>query len=194
MIEKVSLDIVNYWTSKNFLTESNKSCGTLLAFDWRKEEGEYYLTEINTNIDLSDLETDAFGFDDLVDFLKQNMFTFLLGLRNSVFMDNPSEEWTNKLKELLKSNEIEYEEYIVENWPAPIPEFNVPDNIFILRYSYDEYSKIDQFASNQFLFEQFIEDSSWKKYYKTIESEEKMRVIVLCSDIKNIVLHGGYIK
>ena len=45
MIEKVSLDIANYWTSNDFLTESNKSCGTLVAFDWT----EGYLTEINTN-------------------------------------------------------------------------------------------------------------------------------------------------
>jgi len=66
MIEKVSLDIANYWTSNDFLTESNKSCGTLVAFDWT----EGYLTEINTNITLSDLELENFKFDDFVEFLK----------------------------------------------------------------------------------------------------------------------------
>ena len=33
-IEDISLEISNYWTSNDFLTESNKNCGTLVAFDW----------------------------------------------------------------------------------------------------------------------------------------------------------------
>ena len=36
MLESVSLDISNYWTSNDFLTESNKNCGTFVAFDWVK--------------------------------------------------------------------------------------------------------------------------------------------------------------
>jgi len=36
MLEEISLEISNYWTSNDFLTESNKNCGTLVAFDWRE--------------------------------------------------------------------------------------------------------------------------------------------------------------
>ncbi len=190
MIEKVSLDIANYWTSNDFLTESNKSCGTLVAFDWT----EGYLTEINTNITLSDLELENFKFDDFVEFLKKNNFTFVLGLRNIVFEDNPSPEWTDKLKETLKSDEINYDEYLVDTWPAPIPEFDVPDNIFLLRYSYDPYNKVDNLASNNFLFGDFIKKSDWEKYYKDSKTEEKTRVIVFCSDIENLVLHKEFKK
>ena len=190
MIEKVSLDIANYRTSNDFLTESNKSCGTLVAFDWT----EGYLTEINTNITLSDLELENFKFDDFVEFLKENNFTFVLGLRNIVFEDNPSPEWTDKLKETLKSDEINYDEYLVDTWPAPIPEFDVPDNIFLLRYSYDPYNKVDNLASNNFLFGDFIKKSDWEKYYKDSKTEEKTRVIVFCSDIENLVLHKEFKK
>ena len=189
MLESVSLDISNYWTSNDFLTESNKNCGTLVAFDWV----EGYLTEINTNIDLSDLELDGFKFDDFVDFLKNNNFNHVLGLRNVAFEDNPSPEWTDKLKEILKSNDIDYDEYLVDHWPLRIPEFDVPDNIFILRYSYDEYSRIDQFASSQYLFENFMK-SNWEKYYKDIVSIEKDRVIVFCNDIENLVLKNNFTK
>ena len=52
MLEEISLEISNYWTSNDFLTESNKSSGTFVAFDWRKN----YLSEINTNIDLEELD------------------------------------------------------------------------------------------------------------------------------------------
>jgi len=187
-IEDVSLDIANYWVSNGYLTEANKNCGTLVAFDWRDD----YLTEINTNIDLQELECENFKFDVLVEFLNKNNFTFVLGLRNISYEYNPSPEWTDKLKETLKSNEIDYDEYVVNIWPSEIPEFDIPDYVFILRYSYDIDSKIDKFASNQLLFEEFIKKSDWEEYYKDNKIEEKMRVIVLCSDVKNLILHNTY--
>ena len=190
MLESVSLDIANYWTSNDFLTESNKSSGTFVAFDWRKN----YLSEINTNIDLEELELKNFKFDTFVDFLKDNNFNHVLGLRNVAFEDNPSPVWTDKLKETLKSNSMDYDEYVVDKWPLRIPEFDVPDNIFILRYSYDEYSRVDQFASRQYLFELFILRSEWKKYYKDVASEEKTRVIIFINDIENLILHESFDK
>ena len=190
MLEEISLDIANYWTSNDFLTESNKNCGTLVAFDWRDD----YLTEINTNIDLDELECDNFKFDVFVEFLNKNNFTFVLGLRNVAFKDNPSPKWIYKLKETLKFNEIEYDEYIIDRYPSPIPEFDIPDNVFILRYSFDPDNKIDKFASNQFLFEEFIKKSDWEEFYKDVYTEVKTRVIVFCSDIENLVLDEGFNK
>ncbi len=204
MLESISLDIANYWTSNDFLTESNSRCGTLVAFDWVKEDGEYYLTEINTNVDLSDLEVDGFKFNDFVNFLKKNNFTLVLGLRNVANLptrgnENPSSEWTDELKKILKFNKIDYDEYMINRWPSPIPKFDVPDNVFILRYSYDEHSKIDQFAAHNILLTDFIEKSDWEKYYKPrlhwpawFESEERRRVIVFCSDIENLILHENF--
>jgi len=187
-IEKISLDISNYWTSNDFLTEANKNCGTLVAFDWK----EGYLAEINTNVDLSTLECENFKFDTFVNFLKKNNFTSVLGLPNVV--GGPDKVWTDKLKETLKSNEIDYDEYIVNKWPSPIPEFDVPDNIFMLRYSYDEFSKIDQLAAYQNNFETFIKESDWKNYYKDKEFEGRTRVIVLCNDVENLVLKDEFTK
>ena len=192
IIESVSLEIANYWTSNGFLTETNKNCGTLVAFD--ADDG--YLNGINTNIDLGVLESKNFKYDDFIDFLKRNNFTFVLGLRNiSCSENNPSPEWTDKLKESLKSNGVEYDEYIVDSWPSPIPEFDVPDNIFMLRYSYDEYSKIDQMSAKFSLFEDFIKNSIWVQFYKTyIVGVESKRVIVLCSDIENLILHESFVR
>jgi len=212
-IEQISLDISNYWSSNDFLTESNKKCGTLVAFDWT----DGYLNEINTNVDMGDSELENFKFDVFIEFLKNNNFTFVLGLRNVAYSEiNPSEEWTNKLKEMLKSNEIGYDEYMIDSWPAPIPEFDIPDNIFVLRYSYDEYSKLDKLASNNLLFKNWIEKSDWEQCYKYLDGDldsklqsltksdvhrrdelkfdEKTRVIVFFSDIENFVLHEGYNK
>jgi hypothetical protein len=219
MIEKISLEISNYWTSNDFLTETNKNCGTLVAFDWVKEDSQidlvipsssfdwveedsqYFLVDFNTNIDLSDLEVDNFKFDVFVDFLRKNNFNQVLGLKNIGFKDNPSEEWTNKLKESLKSGwpgyEIGYDEYVIDTFPHPIPEFDVENNIFILRYSFDSYNKVDALAAHWFLFESFLKESDWKKYFNQTNdwsSKERRRVIVFCSNIENLVLHGGFDK
>ena len=82
-LENISLDISNSWVANNMLTDANR--GTFVAFDWRKEEGEYYLTEINTNIDLGIFECEYFKFDVFIKFLKENNFNFVLGLRNNDF-------------------------------------------------------------------------------------------------------------
>ena len=98
-IEDISLEIVNHWTSNDFLTETNKNCGTLVAFDVVEDN----ITEINTNIDLGELESRNFKYDDFIDFLKRNNFTFVLGLRNiSCSENNPSTwDWDNLSNEIL---------------------------------------------------------------------------------------------
>ena len=191
-VEKISLDIANFWVSNNISTETNS--GTLVAFDWRKEDGKYYLTEINTNIDLGAIESENFKYDRFIKFLKENNFNFVLGLRNNDFFNNPSVEWTDRLKESLKSNEMEYDEYITDKWPSPIPDFDVPDNVFILRYAYDEYCKVDKLAASSSSFKSWIEKNYWKEYYKKIESEEVVRVTVFCSMIENFILKGRTYK
>ena len=187
-VEKLSLDIANFWVLNNISTETNS--GTLVAFDWRKEDGKYYLTEINTNIDLGVLESENFKYDRFIKFLKENNFNFVLGLRNNDFFNNPSKEWTDKIKVSLKSNEMNYDEYITDKWPCPIPEFDVPDNVFILRYAYDEYCKVDKLAASLYSFKNWIRKSDWKEYYKQIESEEVLRVTVFGSMKENFILRG----
>ena len=76
----------------------------------------------------------------------------MLGFRNNEFFHNPSVIWTDKFKDILKSNEMEYDEYITDKWPSPIPDFDVPDNVFVLRYAYDEYCKVDKLASSSYSF------------------------------------------
>ena len=53
---------------------------------------------------------------------------------------------------------------------------------------------MDQLASSQYLFDEFIGKSEWKSYYKDIVSIEKNRVIVLCSDVEDLILHESFDK
>jgi len=190
-ISKVSLDIANYWRDNQYLKESNKNAGVIVAFDWLNDK----LIEINTNIDLGDFEVKYFQFETFKNFIQKNNFNFVLGLRDDT-IQNPSDKWTEKLSNVLKSDAIDYDEYMVDVWPTPIPEFDIRENIFVLRYAYDEYSKIDKFASDSSKFEEWIEDSEWSNYFGgTINSiYVKRRVIVLCSDIGNLILSEEFSK
>ena len=60
--------------------------------------------------------------------------------------------------------------------------------------TFDEYSKIDKFASTTLLFEEFIKKSDWEEYYKGVYSEVKTRVIVFCSELENLILHESFDK
>ena len=182
-LKNKTLEISNY-LSQNYLNESNKNSSVLVAFDW-VENG---LSEINTNIDLGFPELEDFKFDKFIKYLKDNNFIFVLGLRNIGYRDNPSPEWTEKLKKILKDNNIDYDEYIVDKYPTPIPEFDVPDNIFILRYTFDPQNKLDELAANPFLFEKCMLNSKWSEYYTKSTSDEKIRFIVLCGKSESLIL------
>ena len=54
MIEKISLEISNYWTSNDFLTETNKNSGTLVAFDCVKEDSQIDLVIPSSSFDWKD--------------------------------------------------------------------------------------------------------------------------------------------
>ena len=87
-ISKVSLDIANYWKKNQYLTESNKNAGVIVAFDWLNDK----LIEINTNIDLGDFEVKYFEFETFKNFIQKNNFNFVLGLRDDT-IQNPSDKW-----------------------------------------------------------------------------------------------------
>lgn len=221
-IESISLKIAKYWGTDKFLsTESfgaqgrewgeNKNCGTFVAFDWREDDDEeYYLTGINTNIDLSDTEVEHFAFDKLLTFFNTNGFTNVLGIR--VKGSEVTKSWFDVFLKSMKMNEnlgwkeyypeIEYDEYILEHWTSPLPSFGISDNTFILRFSYDGHNSIDQMASTHGYFETFIRNSEWNEHFKINPpyiqmnglQTEKKRVIVFCNTKETILLTDGFDK
>lgn len=210
-IEEISLDIANHWSVNKDLDELNDRSGTLVGFDWKRYKDELYLSEINTNIDLGEIESKNFQYDILLDFLEEHKYTYVLGMRNVEY--GPSNEWVDKLKKCLTTNSIiDYDEYVVQQWPAPIPKLETPPNVFILRYCFDTNNKIDELAANKNSFKTYMSESRFNEYHEesvhvygvsypatskqipfdwnTIE--EKVRVVVLCSNVKNMILHKEY--
>ena len=221
-IESISLEIAKYWGTDKFLSgESfgargkewggNENCGTFVAFDWREDDDEeYYLTDVNTNIDLGEVELEHFEFDKFLTFLNTNGFTNVLGIR--VKGSEIRRGWYDMFLKSLKMNEnlgwkeyypeIEYDEYILEHWTSPLPSFGISDKTFILRFSYDSHNGIDQMASTQGYFETFVRNSDWNQHYKINPpyiqinglQTAKKRVIVFCSTVETLLVTDGFDK
>ena len=136
--EEITLEISNYWLANDYFTERNKNCGTLVAFDWIGD----YLSEINTNIDLGDVERINFYYDTFIEFLKNNKFTYVLGLRNIKYDDNPSTDWLNPLKEKLL--ELKY----INN---KISGFMSDPDIIIIDINHENFMKIKHSRQNALL-------------------------------------------
>ena len=198
MKEDISVDICNDWISRGFFKESNKNCSPLVAFDWIEQNDTSYLIDFNTNIDLKDSIVDTFLFDNFIDFLNSNNYKNVLGLRNTGYLGNPSKKWTSKLKDSLQDSNIEYDEFLVNRWPEPMPVFEVDDELFMLRYSFDEYSPIDKFASSNQMFANFMSRTNWSEKFKASQDldewkgHQKYRVIVLINDNQSLLLHNEY--
>ena len=92
---------------------------------------------------------------------KDKKVEHLLVLRNIDHMPLPSDVWINKLKDYLSAENIEYSEYIVDSYPSPIPEFDVPENVYILRLSYNPHSKFDYYAAQHEIFIDFLEENNF---------------------------------
>jgi hypothetical protein len=192
MLEKLSLDISNFFVTKKIFNEINNNSGTFVAFDYHNNK----LSQINTNIDL-DKEEIHFDFDSFVKFIVKNDFNFVLALRGLDYLENPSKNWTNTLIDRLKKQNIDYDEFKIGRWPAPIPKFDTNDKIFILRYCYNSNNEVDRCAAANSLFGELMKNSDYSDYYefKNFEDDvEKTRVITMVSDIENLVLHGAFKK
>ena len=78
-----------------------------------------------------------------------------------------------------------------------MPKFEVDSELFMLRYSFDEYSPIDKFASSNQMFENFISRTNYSENFKSnrntdLSDYQKYRVIVLINNCGNIILHNQY--
>jgi hypothetical protein len=174
----ISLEIANHLIKE--ITKTNKNCGTLVGFDWVDDN----LCDMNTNLLLSDNEISSIDFDVISSFFNENNFDRVLGIRTDFDnMTNPSEKWTKMLVDSLDKKNISYDEYLIRDWPFIIPKFDVSENVFILRYGFNENNKIDYLSKYENEFSNFMENSRWKKFYKKNNDGYNKRITILCSDI-----------
>jgi hypothetical protein len=150
-----------------FLTGSNPEYwsgmgdnhGVIVGYDWVPHSGSLKLLEFNTNIHVTQAKT----LDPAIEWFKEkNYNTIVLVVRNDSGMEIPNSSVVNEFTASLQNNGLTASIYTQEAWPSPVPEFDVPDNVFILRFGFDSASPIDYLASDKREFRNFASSSGFE--------------------------------
>ena len=142
-----------YWGNTN-------NHGVIIAYDFIPSNKELKLLEMNTNVGIFKEYIPYFDFLALSKFCRKNGFKKVIGVvskhwynrgRGAGRSSTPSKDFMSLLENMLYSSGIKFELFPAPKYPAPIPEIDTDDNTFVLRFSFDPESKIDEMASDKSL-------------------------------------------
>ena len=130
-----------YWAGKS------NNCGVIAGYDWIPSSGSLKLIEFNTNIQTPP-ETNF--LDSAVTWWKANNYdTIVLVTRNETGNVQPPLNIVGDITASLASESISSSIYVQDEYPAVVPDFDVPNTTFVLRFGFDSASPIDYLASDK---------------------------------------------
>ena len=140
-----------YWAGKG------NNCGVIAGYDWVPSSGSLKLIEFNTNIQTP---PEPNFLDNAVTWWKANNYdTIVLVTRNEEGNVMPPLNIVGDITASLASEGFTSSIYVQDPYPTPVPDFDVPDNVFILRFGFDSASPIDYLASDKREFRNFASSS-----------------------------------
>ena len=141
-----------YWGNK-------KNHGVIVAYDFIPSNRELKLMEMNTNVAIYKEYIPYFNFSSFCEFCQKNRYKKVVGVINKDWYSRsftakttPSRDFIGLLEDYLSGVGVTFELFTAPKWPKPIPEIDIDDNTFVLRFSFDSESKIDKLASDKSLF------------------------------------------
>ena len=140
--------------------ENKKNHGVLVAYDFIPSNGELKLLETNTNVGIFKEYIPYFDFQTLGTFCRRNRYTKIIAVVNSYWYDQrgwgakttPSKDFMSLLESMLSGFGVNLELISAPEYPRPIPKIDIDENTFVLRFSFDPESKIDEMAADKNLF------------------------------------------
>jgi len=140
-----------YWTGKS------DNHGVICSYDWVPSSGSLKLIEFNTNIQTP---PEPNFLDNAVTWWKANNYdTIVLVTRDETGNVMPPLNIVGDITASLASEGFTSSIYVQDPYPTPVPDFDVPDNVFILRFGFDSASPIDYLASDKREFRNFASSS-----------------------------------
>ena len=140
-----------YWAGKS------NNCGVIAGYDWIPSSGSLKLIEFNTNIQTPP-ETNF--LDSAVTWWKANNYdTIVLVTRNETGNVQPPLNIVGDITASLAGNGLTSSIYVQDEYPAVVPDFDVSNTTFVLRFGFDSASPIDYLASDKREFRNFTTGS-----------------------------------
>ena len=144
-----------YWGNTN-------NHGVIIAYDFIPTNKELKLLEMNTNVGIFKEYIPYFDFLALSKFCRTNGFKKVIGVINTEWYNRggwtgkgrhstPSQDFMGLLETMLSTSGIKFELLSAPKYPAPIPEIDIDDNTFVVRFAFDPESKIDKMAADKSL-------------------------------------------
>jgi len=140
-----------YWAGKG------DNYGVIVGYDWVPSSGSLKLLELNTNIQTPP-ETNF--LDSAVTWWKANNYdTIVLVTRDESNSVIPDLVTVGDITASLMSEGFTSSIYVQDPFPIPVPDFDVPNTTFVLRFGFDSASPIDYLASDKREFRNFASSS-----------------------------------
>jgi hypothetical protein len=143
-----------YWAGKG------NNCGVIAGYDWVPSSGSLKLIEFNTNIQTP---PEPNFLDSAVTWWKANNYdTIVLVTRNEEENVQPPLGIVGDITASLASSGLTSSIYVQDEYPAVVPDFDVPNTTFVLRFGFDSASPIDYLASDKREFRNFASSSGFE--------------------------------
>ena len=140
-----------YWAGKG------NNYGLIAGYDWVPSSGSLKLVEFNTNIQTP---PEPNFLDSAVTWWKANNYdTIVLVTRNEEGNVQPPLGIVGDITASLQSDGLTSSIYVQDEYPAAVPDFDVPNTTFVLRFGFDSASPIDYLASDKREFRNFASSS-----------------------------------
>jgi len=140
-----------YWAGKG------DNYGVIAGYDWVPSSGSLKLLELNTNIQTP---PEPNFLDSAVTWWKANNYdTIVLVTRNEEGIVMPPLNLVGDITASLQSDGLTSSIYVQDEYPAAVPNFDVPNTTFVLRFGFDSASPIDYLASDKREFRNFASSS-----------------------------------
>ena len=140
-----------YWAGKG------NNYGVIAGYDWVPSSGSLKLIEFNTNIQTP---PEPNFLDSAVTWWKANNYdTIVLVTRNETGNVQPPLNIVGDITASLQSDGLTSSIYVQDEYPAAVPNFDVPNTTFVLRFGFDSASPIDYLASDKREFRNFAASS-----------------------------------
>jgi hypothetical protein len=182
-----SLNVANmFLTSSNakYWAGKNNHHGVIISFDWMPSSGSLKLLEANTNIEITSQHANnnwnadfsqsiglsptskKFDMDAMATYISESGHTSIVHVTRNVtgWAQLPHPNVLTKFNTILSDYGITSSSKYEVAYGQDIPDFDLPDTTFILRYAWDPVGEIDDVTENRDTFNNLISSSGYSSY------------------------------
>tara|TARA_B100000902_G_C27266707_1_gene893948 strand:+ start:318 stop:1730 length:1413 start_codon:yes stop_codon:yes gene_type:complete len=195
-----------YWAGKN------NHHGVLTSFDWIPSSGSLTLLEANMTIEVASQHANnnwnsqfsqsiglsptskKFDMDAMATYISESGHTSIIHVTRNVpgWQQQPHPNVLTKFNTILNNYGITSSSKYEVNYGQMIPDFDVPDTTFVLRYSYEIGSEIDETICTRDKFNSLVRSSGYSSYIQQLSGSWTTDFVKNEDGVPDVVVKKDY--